>query len=271
MRFGSFIVPVSHDPDNDAQVIEETLREIETLEEAGVGVAFLSEHHIDGECAYADPLVFGGAVAARTSHIKIGFAVIKMTIHNPVHLAIQLSLLDNLSGGRVIVGTARGSRSKYYEYTAFGTTMEAGLERLDEAEELLVKTWTAKDLDFQGTHWQVRVPDIRPRPVQKPHPPLLRGCLTEASVVAMARIARPIMLGSASNAEIKDRLSAYHTTMLESGFDEETIQRTEDQNWVAKILWVADSRDEAAETIERGYRSWRECTSSKQVGQKGSL
>ena len=179
MRFGSFIVPVSHDPDNDAQVIEETLREIETLEEAGVDVAFLSEHHIDGECAYADPLVFGGAVAARTSHIKIGFAVIKMTIHNPVHLAIQLSLLDNLSGGRVIVGTARGSRSKYYEYTAFGTTMEAGLERLDEAEELLVKTWTAKDLDFQGTHWQVRVPDIRPRPVQKPHPPLLRGCLTE--------------------------------------------------------------------------------------------
>ena len=157
MRFGSFVFPVSHTPDNDGVVIDETLREIEHIEEAGFDAAWLTEHHFDGASAYVDPVVFGAAVAVRTQRIKIGFAVVELAFHHPVRLAAQTALLDNLSHGRLIVGTGRGSAFNHYEYIGFGMTMEEGVERLTEAEDLLVKAWTTEDLKHEGEPSSIHV------------------------------------------------------------------------------------------------------------------
>ena len=186
MRFGQFLFPVSHTPGNDNAVIDNALAEVELAERLGFDAVWLTEHHFDGASAYADPLVFGAAVAARTQRIRIGFAVVEMAFHHPVRLAAQTALLDNLSHGRLIVGTGRGSAFNHYEYLGFGLTMEEGVERLPEAEELLVRSWTDEDLHFEGRYWNVKFPQLRPRPVQKPHPPLVRACISEASTMAMA-------------------------------------------------------------------------------------
>ena len=69
MRFGSFVFPVSHVPENDGAAIDRTLEEIELQESLGFEAIWLTEHHFDGACAYADPVVFGAAVAARTSRV----------------------------------------------------------------------------------------------------------------------------------------------------------------------------------------------------------
>ena len=111
-------------------VIDSTLEEILLAEEISMHSVWLTEHHFDGAAAHADPLVFGAAIAARTERIKIGFAVAELAFHHPVRLAIQTSLLDNLSHGRLIVGTGRGSAYNHYEYLGFGITMEDGLARL---------------------------------------------------------------------------------------------------------------------------------------------
>ena len=150
MRFGSFVFPVSHVPENDGAVIDRTLEEIELQESLGFEAAWLTEHHFDGASAFVDPVVFGAAVAARTTRIKIGFAVVEMAFHHPVRLAAQTALLDNLSHGRLIVGIGRGSAFNTYEYIGFGIPMEEGEVRLAEAEELLVKSWTTEDLKFEG-------------------------------------------------------------------------------------------------------------------------
>ena len=221
MRIGSFIFPVSHHPHNDAEVIDSTLEEIELAEHIGLDAVWLTEHHFDGAVAYADPLVFGAAVAARTKHVKIGFAVVELALHHPIRLATQTSTLDNLSHGRLIVGTGRGSAFNHYEYIGYGIDMEDGIARLDESEELLVKAWTATHLKHKGEHWQVRFPMLRPRPYQKPHPPLVRACISEASTTAMAEIGRPIMLGILPLDALSDRLNGFRDTMLASGFDEQ--------------------------------------------------
>ena len=91
---------------------------------------WLTEHHFDGAAAHADPLVLGAAVAARTERVRIGFAVVELAFHHPVRLAVQTALLDNLSHGRLIVGTGRGSAYNHYEYLGFGLTMEDGIARL---------------------------------------------------------------------------------------------------------------------------------------------
>ena len=257
MRFGSFVFPVSHHPEKDSAVIDSTLDEIVLAEKIGMHSVWLTEHHFDGAAAHADPLVLGAAVASRTSHLKIGFAVVELAFHHPVRLAVQTSLLDNLSHGRLIVGTGRGSAYNHYEYIGFGITMEDGLARLDEAEELLVKAWTGEPLHHEGAHWDVEFPLLRPRPYQQPHPPLIRACISEASTIRMAEIGRPVMIGIQTLENLQSRLERYRATMLDSGFAEGETETTLDQCWASRDLFVADSYDEAHEIAAAGFERER--------------
>ena len=187
MRFGPFVLQISPDPSLDSQIIDSTLKEAELADALGYDVIWLTEHYFGGDTVYADPVVFGAAVAARTKRVLIGFAVVELALHHPVRLAVQTSLLDNLSNGRLIVGTGRGSAYNEYEYIGFGITLEQGREMLDEAEELLVKAWTGKDVVHKGRFWDLSFPGLRPRPYQKPHPPIVRACISEESMVAMGQ------------------------------------------------------------------------------------
>ncbi len=257
MRFGSFVFPVSHTPGNDGVVIDDTLAEVELAERLGFDAVWLTEHHFDGASAYVDPVVFAAAIAVRTRRVEIGFAVVEMAFHHPVRLAAQTALLDNLSHGRLVVGTGRGSAFNHYEYLGFGLTMEEGLERLPEAEELLVKSWTCEDLRFEGRFWNVTFPRLRPRPVQKPHPPLVRACISEASTLAMARLGRPILMGVQTNATTRARLEQYRETMLGAGFDDTATENALDRTWVSRNLMVAESEDEAREIAATGFQRER--------------
>ena len=253
MRFGSRVSPVSHNPDDDGDVVDRTLREVELSEAVGMDAVWLTEHYFSGECVYGDPLVFGAAVAAKTSRIKIGFAVVQMALHNPVRLAVQTALIDNLSHGRLIVGTGRGTSFNHYEYAGFGTTMEEGAEMLAEAEELLVKAWTGRELRFEGRYWQVSLPMLRPRPFQRPHPPMPRACITESSMREMGRVGRPILTGDLDNDAVRRRLESYRDAMAAAGFDEAAVDDAVDQSWLSKNLCVADSYEEAREIAYAAY------------------
>ena len=257
MRFGSFVFPVSHQPERDSAVIDITLEEILLAEEIGMHSVWLTEHHFDGAAAHADPLVFGAAIAARTERLRIGFAVAELAFHHPVRLAIQTSLLDNLSHGRLIVGTGRGSAYNHYEYLGFGISMEDGLARLEEAEELLVAAWTGEDLHHRGDHWDIKFPLLRPRPFQKPHPPMVRACISEASTTKMAQIGRPIMIGIQTLPTLQRRLEGYRNTMMESGFTDAQAEGALDQCWASRDLFVAESYDEALEVAAAGFERER--------------
>jgi alkanesulfonate monooxygenase SsuD/methylene tetrahydromethanopterin reductase-like flavin-dependent oxidoreductase (luciferase family) len=257
MRFGTFVFSISGDPQQDHQVIEHTLHEVELAEEIGLDAVWLTEHHFDGAVAYADPVVFGAAVAMRTQRVRIGFAVVEMALHHPVRLAVQTALLDQLSRGRLIVGTGRGSAYNAYEYIGFGTTMAAGREMLPEAEELLVKAWTGEDVQHEGRFWKVRFPRLRPRPYQQPHPPLVRACIGEDSMMEMAKIGRPVLMGVQTLETTRHRLSRYRDTMIAQGFDEKTVERALDETWVQRALFVMDSDAEALEVAEQALKRYR--------------
>ena len=257
MRFGSFIFPVSHDPDRDGAIIDSTLDEIELQDSLGFEAAWLTEHHFDGACAYVDPVVFGAAVASRTRNIKIGFAVVEMAFHHPVRLAAQTALLDNLSHGRLIVGIGRGSAFNTYEYLGFGISMEEGIERLTEAEELMVEAWTGEDIRHKGRYWDVTFPMLRPKPYQQPHPPLVRACISERSTREMARLGRPVLIGVQEDDEVRSRIEVFGREMTDAGFSESDVDSTLDQCWFSKNVFVAETYDEARELCEPGFRRER--------------
>jgi alkanesulfonate monooxygenase SsuD/methylene tetrahydromethanopterin reductase-like flavin-dependent oxidoreductase (luciferase family) len=257
MRFGTFVFSISHDPSEDHQVIENTLREVELAEAIGLDAVWLTEHHFDGAVAYADPLVFGAAVAMRTRRVRIGFAVVEMALHHPMRLAVQTSLLDNLSRGRLIVGTGRGSAYNEFEYIGFGTTMDEGRQRMAEAEDLLVKAWTGEDIEHKGKYWHLSFPRLRPPPYQKPHPPLVRACIGEASMLEMASIGRPVLIGVQTLDTLRQRLQRYTETMLKAEFEKEAVENALDQTWAQRALYVADSDEEALDVATMALKRYR--------------
>ena len=245
MRFGHFFYPMNFDPSRDHQAIEDCLQEAELVEELGYDAIWIAEHHFIGEAIYGDPLVFAAAVAMKTHRVQIGMGIIEMALHNPVQLAIQTSLVDNLSKGRLTVGTGRGSNYNAFEYVGFGTTVAEGRNKLEEAEELLVKAWTTEGLDFHGKYWNVTFPAVRPRPYQKPHPPLARACLSAESIIRMGKIARPVLFRGRSVEVVAKSLKLYRDTMLSSGFDEATADKALDQSWFWYECHVAETNDQA--------------------------
>ena len=126
MRFGHFFYPMKYDDSHDDVAIQECLDEAVLVEELGYDAIWFAEHYFTGECVYGDPLVFAGAVAVKTRRVLLGFGIIELPLHNPVRVAMQTALLDNLSQGRLVVGTAKGSNYNAFEYIGFGTDPGAG-------------------------------------------------------------------------------------------------------------------------------------------------
>ena len=245
MRFGHFFYPMKFDDSRDDQEIQDCLREAELVEELGLDAIWFAEHYFTGECVYGDPLVFASAVAVKTKRVLLGFGILELPLHNPVRVAIQTALLDNLCQGRLVVGTAKGSNYNAYEYVGFGSTPGLGAEQMEEAEELLLKAWTTDNLDFKGKYWQVSFPSIRPRPYQKPHPPLARAVIQDDSIVEMAKIGRPILLRANSINSVGEKIKLYRDTMSAAGFGEEAVEKNLDQIWVWREMHLAETDDQA--------------------------
>lgn len=245
MKFSDFLFPESQNPDGDYAIIDQALQEAELCDRLGYHAVWLAEHHFDGGCAYVDPVTFAAAIAARTSRIKIGFAVAQMALHHPIRFAEQIALVDNLSRGRIIVGVGRGTAFNFYEFRGYGIDPAEAQERLAEVEQILEEAWTAEDYYHDGKFWQVRLPLLRPQVYQKPHPPLLRACSSLESTLEMARRGRPFMMNLQSNETTRERLDLYQQTMAEAGYDQETIARNVADTWVWRNVVVAETDAEA--------------------------
>ena len=245
MRFGHFFYPMVFDDSNDSAAIDQCMFEAELVEELGFDAIWFAEHHFTGEVVYGDPLVLAGAVAAKTKRILLGFGIVEMALHHPVRLAIQTAVLDNLSHGRVILGTGRGATFNTFEYVGFGTTPAQGVEQLREAEDLLITAWTKDEVHYNGKYWQVSFPSVRPRPYQKPHPPLPRACIDDNNIMEMARAGRPLLYRGRTNSDLKRVFNLYSDTLREAGFSDQQVEGLLDQCWVWREAYLAESDDQA--------------------------
>ena len=253
MKFGTWVFPISESPDKDGQVIDNTTEEIILCDKLGYEAVWLSEHHFDGAVAYADPVTFASSISRLTKKIKIGFAVVEMSLHHPVRLAAQTALIDNLSKGRLMVGTGKGSAFNHYEYRGFGVHMSNSESILEEAEEILLAAWSGEPVKYKGKHWDISFPSLRPTPYQTPHPPLYRACLGMDSTLAMARIGRPVLIASPKNTEIQSRISAFSEEIAKTDLREIEAFKIINQIWVTKNLVISKDGDKARQIAWEGY------------------
>ena len=113
------------------------------------------------------------AIAARTKKIKLGTGILVLPLRNPVLLAKQLSSMDLLSGGRLIMGMASGWYKR--EFDAVGVPFEQRGKIMDENLEIVTKFWTEPMVKGQYTYHKIPAGVMYPKPAQKPRPPILIG------------------------------------------------------------------------------------------------
>jgi alkanesulfonate monooxygenase SsuD/methylene tetrahydromethanopterin reductase-like flavin-dependent oxidoreductase (luciferase family) len=247
MKFGWLTLAHSPSPEGDAQAIFEQLEQATLAEELGFAGVWLTEHNFTGESVYADPIPFAAALAMRTERIRIGFAVIQMALRHPVRLATQLSLLDNLTGGRLDIGVGRGTIFNEYEFVGYGLRNGDARERMAEALDVMTRAWTATPLDHEGRYFAVRLPELRPAPVQRPHPPIWHSVASPASFRLCGERAVPVLTVRLPVEQIAPRLGEYASGLEASGLDGASQRRLVQQAAIWRWVYVGESRAAAEE------------------------
>src|SRR5215510_2926031 len=249
MRFGWLTLAHSPGPAQDHMAIAQQLEQACLADELGFDGVWLTEHNFTGEAVYSDPIPFASAVAVRTRRVRIGFAVIQLALRHPVRLAVQLALLDNLSGGRLDVGVGRGSIYNEYEFVGYGFRSDDARERATETLEILTRAWTEAPFAYEGTCYRVSLPELRPRPFQRPHPPIWRAVVTPPSFRECGRLGAPIMTPRIPLARIPERLALYEQGLVEGDHDAATRARLRDQAAIWRHVYVGESEAEAEDTL----------------------
>ena len=249
MRFGWLTLAHSPSPQDDTRAIFEQLEQATFAEATGFHGVWLTEHNFTGESVYADPIPFAAALAMRTERIRIGFAVIQMALRQPVRLATQLSLLDNLTRGRLDIGVGRGSIFNEYEFIGYGLRSDDSRERMAEALDVMTKAWTATPLDHKGKYFTASLPELRPVPVQRPHPPIWHSVASAASFRLCGEKGVPILTVRLPLAQIGVRLSEYAQGLGASGLDDAAQKRLLRDAAIWRWVYVGESRAAAEDEL----------------------
>src|SRR5262249_23934447 len=133
-----------------------------------------------------NPTILAGALTQRVRRATIALLGPTVPILNPVRVAEEVAMLDNLTGGRVVAGMLRGTSN---EYATYNVNPAESRERFEEAMELIVNAWTQpQPFGWQGRYYEFRSVSIWPRPVQQPHPPIfMSGSSPESGELAARR------------------------------------------------------------------------------------
>ena len=188
MRFGLFggaRTSLGEHP-SDSQQLYEFVDYVVEAESLGFESVFLVEHHFTGFGQISASLNLLCYLAARTTRMRLGTAVMVLPWHNPALLTEQAATVDVLSNGRLDLGVGRGYR--YSEFAGFRMSMDEAEARYQECLAFIRAAWTANGrFSHDGDYWHYDNVVIEPAPIQRPHPPLWIGANSDVSIANAAR------------------------------------------------------------------------------------
>jgi probable F420-dependent oxidoreductase len=150
----------------------EALEEVVYGEELGFDSVWMEEHHAVADHYWPSPIVALAGFATRTSTVTLGTDVLVAPFYHPVRLAEEIALLDVMSGGRVVVGTAIGYKPD--EFALYGTELDKRGARFEEQLAIMKGLWTQDTFAFSGVYYQLEG-TLEPKPITKPRPPIWIG------------------------------------------------------------------------------------------------
>ena len=190
-----------------------------------------------GSLPVLEPISLLCYAAALTTKAQIGCAVFITPLHNPAQFARLSASLDQMSGGRLIVGVGLGSGER--DYPAFGIPAEERVKRLIEGLDIMKALWTQPSVTFEGEFWQLKNFKTAPKPIQKPHPPIWFGAHHPAALKRAVRHGDGWMgAGASSTAEFKESVPLLRTYLEQAQRDPATFP-------ISKRVYIAVDRESA--------------------------
>jgi probable F420-dependent oxidoreductase len=169
------------------QEYRETLELVRLAERVGFDSAWVSEHHGSSDGYLPSLLPMLAAFAAATERIELGTGVVLTPLHDPLRLAEDAAVVDQLSGGRLILGIGNGWREE--EFRMFGASRAQRGARTEETIEVLRRAWTGRRFSFEGQTLRFDRVKVTPPPARPGGPPILLGGYTSKAVVRAGRLA----------------------------------------------------------------------------------
>ena len=153
------------------QIYRERLEQVERLDETGFYAYHLAEHHTPAVHSLAPSQnVFLAAVAQRTRQMKLVPCIYVLPLHHPIRLIEEISMLDNLSGGRMEIGVGRGGVLEAY-FWGQESDVETNYARYLETLNIIRDGLSHDELTYEGEFYNFESLPMRLRPIQQPYPP----------------------------------------------------------------------------------------------------
>jgi alkanesulfonate monooxygenase SsuD/methylene tetrahydromethanopterin reductase-like flavin-dependent oxidoreductase (luciferase family) len=137
------------------------------------------EHHCTEYGFSASPMLMLAALASGTKRIRLGSGVVVLPFNDPIRLAEEGAMVDLMSSGRLDLGVGRGFQP--IEFKGFGIDPTKSEEIFDEALEIIQQAWTTGSVAFKGRYFDIAEHTVRPKRLQKPHPPIWVAALNTPS------------------------------------------------------------------------------------------
>lgn len=241
MRFSlafGFVTP-SQQPLSWGQAASDWLTAARESEELGYDGLHVVEHHFQPDGYLPSPLIALAAAAGVTTSVRLATNILLVPLYNPVKLAEDIAVLDNLCDGRLTLGVSPGYVSE--EFHGLMVPYEERFRRLEEALDLMQAAWTGDTFSFDGEFFKVPETRLSPKPVQKPHPPIWYG-VSGPRLLRRAAARRAVLTASPRHTlvELKEHFRIYEQAATEHGFS--TTERP-----VMREVFVAETRERAEE------------------------
>jgi alkanesulfonate monooxygenase SsuD/methylene tetrahydromethanopterin reductase-like flavin-dependent oxidoreductase (luciferase family) len=160
--------------------MEELLEEAVLAEEMGFDFYGLSEVHFSPEMTISAPEVLLGAIAAKTERIRLRTVSTPMlTFNHPIRVAERVATLDQVSNGRMELGTARSNQAHTIE--AFEVPVDETRAQYQEGIEIAIKALSQETFEHNGEVWKIPERSLYPKAVQRPHPPVFASATSEST------------------------------------------------------------------------------------------
>ncbi|MFC7394140.1 LLM class flavin-dependent oxidoreductase [Scopulibacillus cellulosilyticus] len=293
MKFGIFANLAGPGRHNEFdKVLEEAREQAVYCDENGFDSIWYTEHHFghEGNELIPNPILIGADIAARTKNIRIGQAANVITFWHPLRLAEDIAMLDQLSGGRVDIGLARGlygREAANLNTLADPKNQEQNRAIFEETFEILKKALSNRFFSHKGEFYQFPPEGLKwshpmspassdfmdmekgeinkialmPRPYQQPYPPFWQVIDSPRSIKRAAEQGIKGIFWMPTIKELKKRFELYRETASKTQGKQVELG---DGIALVRDIYVADSmeqaREDAAEAVLNNYRwicHWR--------------
>jgi alkanesulfonate monooxygenase SsuD/methylene tetrahydromethanopterin reductase-like flavin-dependent oxidoreductase (luciferase family) len=158
---------------------------VQQARDLGFDSIFGIHHYLSSLCT-PQPLPLLSRLIDHSGKMALGTGILLVPLGHPVHWAEEIATIDQLSGGRFILGAGTGYRDD--EFDSFGVARSRRVSRLVESLDVMRKLWTGEPVSHEGEHFSLREVRCSVLPAQQPHPPIWIGANSPLGISRAARL-----------------------------------------------------------------------------------